>query len=89
MMFNSFQLTVFTTEVLFYWFVFKKIKSQNIFVLTASYGFYVYRDVRFLSLILSRTPVIIVGTQVVKKINDSKRIFLLGLTLFCNLDILE
>ena len=59
MIFNSLEFFIFLPIVfLLYWFVFKKnVKTQNIFILFASYLFYGWWDWRFLSLILLSTTV--------------------------------
>ncbi len=57
MLFNSIDFAIFLPIVfLLYWFVFNKnIKTQNIFILGASYVFYGWWDWRFLSLMLFST----------------------------------
>ena len=56
MLFNSFAFLVFLPIVfLLYWFVFKSLKWQNIFVVVASYLFYGWWDWRFLFLIAFTT----------------------------------
>lgn len=52
MLFNSIEFYVFLPIIfLLYWFVFKKQKKQNVFVILASYVFYGWWDWRFLLLI--------------------------------------
>ena len=53
MLFNSFEFLVYLPLVfLSYWFVFgRSVRLQNLFVVFASYLFYGWWDVRFLSLI--------------------------------------
>lgn len=56
MLFNSFEYLVFLPIVfLLYWFVFKSLKWQNVFVIAASYLFYGWWDWRFLFLIALTT----------------------------------
>lgn len=56
MLFNSFEFLVFLPIVfLLYWFVFKPLKWQNLFVVAASYLFYGWWDWRFLILIAITT----------------------------------
>lgn len=56
MLFNSFEFLIFLPIVfLLYWFVFKKLKIQNILVVTVSYLFYGWWDWRFLILIAFTT----------------------------------
>ncbi|MDR2791545.1 MAG: MBOAT family protein [Tannerellaceae bacterium] len=53
MLFNSLAYLLFLPAVfLLYWFVFKRLKVQNWFVIAASYFFYGWWDWRFLSLLL-------------------------------------
>lgn len=56
MLFNSFEFLIFLPIVfLLYWFAFKRLKAQNIFVVIASYIFYGWWDWRFLILIAFTT----------------------------------
>lgn len=56
MLFNSFEFVVFLPIVfMLYWFVFKSVKLQNVFVVAASYVFYGWWDWRFLLLIALTT----------------------------------
>lgn len=56
MLFNSFEFLVFLPIVfLLYWFVFKPLRWQNLFVVAASYLFYGWWDWRFLLLIALTT----------------------------------
>ena len=56
MLFNSFEYLVFLPIVfLLYWFIFKSLKWQNLFVIAASYLFYGWWDWRFLILIALTT----------------------------------
>lgn len=56
MLFNSFNFLVFLPLVfLGYWFVFKPLKIQNLFVVAVSYLFYGLWDWRFLVLIAFTT----------------------------------
>lgn len=56
MLFNSFEFLVFLPIVfLLYWFVFKPLRWQNLFVIAASYLFYGWWDWRFLILIAITT----------------------------------
>jgi D-alanyl-lipoteichoic acid acyltransferase DltB (MBOAT superfamily) len=52
MLFNSFEYLIFLPIVFaLYWFVFKNLKWQNLFVVVASYVFYGWWDKTFLLLI--------------------------------------
>lgn len=52
MLFNSFEFLIFLPSVfLLYWFVFKSLKWQNLFIVVVSYVFYGWWDWRFLFLI--------------------------------------
>src|SRR5574344_2700255 len=56
MLFNSVQFLIFLPVVFcLYWFVFKKLKWQNLLVVVASYVFYGWWDWRFLFLIAFTT----------------------------------
>lgn len=58
MLFNSIDFAIFLPVVfLLYWFVFKNLKLQNIFILFCSYFFYGYWDYWFLILIFISTVV--------------------------------
>ena len=53
MLFNSFTFMIFLPVVfLLYWFVFKRLRWQNLLILVASYMFYGWWDWRFLFLII-------------------------------------
>ena len=53
MLFNSFTFMIFLPVVfLLYWFVFRRLRWQNLLVLVASYVFYGWWDWRFLILIV-------------------------------------
>lgn len=56
MLFNSFHFALFLAITFFlYWFVFKKLRSQNVLLLIASYFFYGCWDYRFLFLLAFST----------------------------------
>ncbi len=56
MLFNSFDFIIFLPAVfLLYWYVFKSLRGQNLFVVAASYVFYGWWDWRFLLLIALTT----------------------------------
>ncbi|MGV3765563.1 MAG: MBOAT family O-acyltransferase [Chitinophagaceae bacterium] len=56
MLFNSFHFAVFLVAVfVLYWFVFKRLRSQNMLLLIASYFFYGCWDYRFLFLLAFST----------------------------------
>lgn len=56
MLFNSFEFIIFLPIVfLLYWYVFKSVKWQNLFVVVVSYVFYGWWDWRFLLLIALTT----------------------------------
>lgn len=91
MLFNSFTFLVFLPVVfLLYWFVFQRnLKVQNFFLLIVSYIFYGWWDWRFLSLIIVSSFVdYYVGSQVYKTEKQSKRKWLLGISLLVNLGFL-
>lgn len=56
MLFNSFEFLIYLPLVFIgYWFIFKRLQIQNIFIVAASYFFYGWWDWRFLLLILFTT----------------------------------
>lgn len=56
MLFNSTSFALFLTAVfIFYWFVFRNHKQQNLLLLVSSYSFYITWDYRFLSLLIVST----------------------------------
>ncbi len=58
MLFNSFEFLIFLPTVfLIYWFVFKKIQSQNLFLVAISYLFYGWWSYKFL-LLMSATSIL-------------------------------
>ncbi len=63
MLFNSFEFLVFLPVVfLLYWFVFKPVRWQNLFIVVASYVFYGWWNWRFLGLIaLASTTAYVCG----------------------------
>lgn len=75
MLFNSFEFLFFLPIVfLFYWFVFKRLKWQNLFLVIASYVFYGWWDWRFLILIALTTFFsYISGRLIVFSMKDDER----------------
>ena len=90
MLFNSLEFLLFLPIVfLLYWFVFKKITTQNILILVSSYVFYGWWDWRFLSLILISTLIdYTIGLQLRKTSNLQRRKLLLSFSLVFNLGML-
>ncbi len=91
MLFNSIEFAIFLPIVFFlYWFVFNKnLKTQNAFVLIASYFFYGWWDWRFLSLIaISSFVDYFVGIYLSKSENPKQRKLLLLTSIFFNLGFL-
>ncbi len=74
MLFNSFEYLFFLPLVfVLYWFAFnKKSRSQNLFIIAASYFFYGFWDVRFLLLIILSTLVDYYVGQNIFKHRDNK-----------------
>jgi len=88
MLFNSIDFAIFLPIVfLLYWFVFRwNLKLQNFLIVVASYLFYGWWDWRFLSLILLSTAVdFYIGLQISKQENQTKRKFLLWISILFNL----
>ena len=90
MLFNSLEFLLFLPIVfILYWFVFKKLKTQNLFILGASYFFYAWWDWRFLFLIILSTIVdYVLGLLLHKEQINSKRKQLLYISLLVNLGLL-
>ncbi len=91
MLFNSIEFAVFLPVVFaIYWFLLKnKPRSQNIFLILASYIFYGWWDWRFLSLIIiSSFADYKLGLLLFKQEIRNKRKYLLWLSLLVNLGIL-
>jgi D-alanyl-lipoteichoic acid acyltransferase DltB (MBOAT superfamily) len=91
MFFNSIDFFIFLIIVFaIYWFILDgKRKWQNLFILVASYVFYAWWDWRFLSLIIiSSVTDYIIGSQLNKTGNISRRKLLLTTSLLVNLGIL-
>jgi D-alanyl-lipoteichoic acid acyltransferase DltB (MBOAT superfamily) len=91
MLFNSIDFAIFLPLVfIVYWFITQKsLKLQNAFIVVASYIFYGWWDWRFLSLIIVSTLAdFIIGLFLSKEQNNSKRKFLLVLSICINLGLL-
>jgi len=91
MLFNSIDFAVFFPIIfILYWFVInKKLKYQNLLILTASYIFYGWWDWRFLSLIFISSIVdYCVGLRLNKIDDKKKRKILLAISLLANLGLL-
>lgn len=91
MIFNSLDFAIFLPIVfILYWTIFnKKLRLQNLFVVTSSYFFYGYWDWRFLSLILISSIVdYSIGLKLSKEQNKTKRKLLLWSSLALNLGLL-
>lgn len=90
MLFNSIEFLLFLPTVFtLYWFIFNRLKIQNVLVLIASYVFYGWWDWRFLSLIFASTLVdYSVGILLDRSTNHRKRKVLLGISVVFNLGLL-
>lgn len=91
MLFNSPEFALFLVIAFtLYWFFFKKkLVIQNLFLLVASYFFYGWWDWRFLSLIFFSSLVdFIIGRQLYRTTNKSRRKLFLVISLITNLGIL-
>ena len=73
MLFNSIEFLIFCPLVfLLYWFVFKSLRWQNLFIVVASYVFYGWWNYRFLFLIALTTFCSFVSGLVVEKYSQRK-----------------
>ena len=91
MLFNSIEFAVFLPIVFaIYWFLgSKRIKSQNLFLLLASYVFYGWWDYRFLALIAFSSVIdFLVGQKLDSSTTKRSRKAWLGLSLTVNLGLL-
>ena len=91
MLFNSIDFAIFLPIVfVLYWFVLNKnLKLQNLLIVISSYLFYGWWDWKFLSLIFFSTAVdYLIGVSLLKEQRQSKRKFLLFLSIFINLGFL-
>ena len=90
MLFNSLEFTIFLPLVfLLYWFVFRGLRIQNIFLVVSSYFFYGWWDWRFLFLILFSSLVdYFVGLKLLGSENIKHRKLLLLTSLIVNLGML-
>lgn len=89
MLFNSLDFAVFLPLVFFlYWFVFQKnLKTQNIFLLLASYFFYAFWNWKFMLLILFSTSVNYIFGHLVDKNSSKKKTYLI-IGILLNLSLL-
>ncbi|MCF6307371.1 MAG: MBOAT family protein [Flavobacteriaceae bacterium] len=91
MLFNSFNFGLFLPIVLvLYWLIgYRKVKTQNILLLVASYFFYGLWDWRFLLLILLSSLIdYYSGIEIEKSTTKSRKKFFLFFSIFWNLGIL-
>ena len=90
MLFNSFEFLVFLPLVFCgYWFVFRRLRWQNLFVVAASYVFYGWWDWRFLLLIFLTTTLCFgAGRMIASTQNESARRWVCGLNIGVNIAIL-
>jgi alginate O-acetyltransferase complex protein AlgI len=88
--FNSVDFALFLPLVFgLYWFVFKSLRAQNVLLLISSYLFYGWWDWRFLGLIIFSSLIdYVIGLELEKLREDSKRRALLFTSLFVNLGFL-
>lgn len=90
MLFNSFEFLIFLPLVfLGYWFVFKRLKVQNLFIVVVSYLFYGWWDWRFLFLIFITTVLCFLSGYCIDNLNSlKKRRIVCGLNIGINIAIL-
>ncbi len=91
MLFNSIDFAIFLPIVfILYWFVcFKNLKLQNLLIVVASYVFYGWWDIRFLSLVFFSTIIdYFVGIGLASSNDNRKRKLFLALSLVINLGLL-
>lgn len=89
MLFNSIDFAVFLPIVFIFYWVLRKRRTQNFFILSASYFFYGWWDWRFLSLIILSTCIdYIVGLNLQSEKSSINRKLWLTLSVFFNIGIL-
>lgn len=91
MLFNSFEFLFFLPIVfLFYWFAFKRLKWQNLFLVIASYVFYGWWDWRFLILIALTTFFSYISGRLIVQYEGRRKIqkAVSGTNIILNLSIL-
>lgn len=90
MLFNSFEFLVYLPIVFCgYWFLFKKLNIQNLFIIIVSYVFYGWWDWRFLFLIFFTSICCFTSGYLIGNIENKKRKRLIcGLNIFINISIL-
>ena len=90
MLFNSFEFLIFLPLVFIgYWFIFRQLKIQNIFIVVASYIFYGWWDWRFLLLIFLTTALCFYAGLHIDRTSKRKiRKTILGINITINLVIL-
>lgn len=91
MLFNSIDFAIFlpTVFILYWYFLNKNLKHQNLLIVVSSYLFYGWWDWRFLSLILSSTLLdYLIGIGLLKQENKKIRKVLLVTSLSINLALL-
>ena len=91
MLFNSIEFAIFLPVifVLYWFFLNKNLKLQNLLLLSASYFFYACWDWRFLSLIIFSSSIdYIVGLKLKESTDKRKRKILLITSIFVNIGLL-
>ena len=73
MLFNSFEFLIFLPiAFMLYWFVFKPLRWQNLFIVAASYTFYGWWDWRFLLLIAFTTLCSFAGGLLLERLEGQR-----------------
>lgn len=90
MLFNSPEFLIFLQLAFVgYWFIFKKLQAQNLFIVFISYLFYGWWDWRFLFLIFLTTALCYgAGVYIEKEENRKRRRLICGLNIAINIAIL-
>ena len=90
MLFNSFEFLLFLPLVFCgYWFLFRPLKLQNLFIVVVSYLFYGWWDWRFLFLIFLTTVLCFTSGYLLDKYSSIKlRRLICGMNIFVNIAIL-
>ena len=88
MLFNSIEFLFFLPIVfLLYWFIFKGIRSRNLFIIAASYFFYGWWDWKFLSLLVFSSSVSFASGILIEKCKRERAVSKAKIVLFINIAI--
>lgn len=90
MLFNSFEFLIFLPIIFVgYWFIFRRLRLQNLFIVISSYVFYGWWDSRFLFLIFCTTLLCFSTAILIERANSrNAKKWICAINAVCNLCIL-